>query len=206
MAALGFSADALELTKNFQTSEADGSNCLVPGDAIASIGRLETNYYLGNTLLRDGDVFGMANSLEIRVPMLDRELVDWVFSLPGHSILPAGQSGKYLLRKACADLYSERVTAQHKRGFVIPLSKWMNGPLREVVCAGLESLENSEFVRGEGVTELLNEFRRNPESPVWSRIWTLVVLGHWLQTFAATTMESSAARDAELVGSFVLEA
>lgn len=206
MTSLGFSAEALELTKNFQTSEADGADCLVPDDPVASIGRLETNYYLSNTLLRDGDVFGMANSLEIRVPMLDRDLADWVFSLPGDSILPAGQPGKYLLRKACADLYSERVTGQHKRGFVIPLSKWMSGPLREVVSAGLESLENSEFVRGEGVKELLNEFSRNPESPVWSRVWTLVVLGHWLHNFAACAMETSASNDSELLVSLVSEA
>jgi asparagine synthase (glutamine-hydrolysing) len=184
MADLGFAVGNLELTKNFQVPEADGSECLIPGDAVASIGRLETKYYLGNTLLRDGDVFGMANSLEIRVPMLDRDLVDWVFRLPGDSILPAGQPSKYLLRTACADLYSEKVLNQTKRGFVVPLSKWMNGPLHEVVSAGIESLQNSGVVKTEGLTALLKDFQRNPESSVWSRIWSLVVLGQWLQNLS----------------------
>jgi asparagine synthase (glutamine-hydrolysing) len=185
MALLGFKPDDLGLTKNFQVPEADGSDCLVQGDPLASIGRLETKYYLSNTLLRDGDVFGMANSLEIRVPMLDRDLVEWVFSLPGDSILPAGQPNKYLLRGACSDLYSEKVINQHKRGFVVPLSKWINGPLHEVVSGGIKSLENSGFVRKEGVRALLNDFRRSPESPVWSRVWSLVVFGHWLQNLSA---------------------
>lgn len=181
MIALGFESEELSLTKNFQLPEEDGSDCLVPGDPVASIARLETKYYLGNTLLRDGDVFGMANSLEIRVPMLDRDIADWIFRLPGSAILPPRKPGKYLLRQACSDLYSERVMNRRKQGFVIPLAKWMSGPLNEVVRAGLESVERAGLVRREGVTGLLSDFTREPQSPIWSRIWTLVVLGHWLQ-------------------------
>jgi asparagine synthase (glutamine-hydrolysing) len=185
MSLLGFKSDDLGLTKNFQVPEADGTDYLVPGDPVASIGRLETQYYLGNTLLRDGDVFGMANSLEIRVPLLDRDLVEWVYSLPGDCILPEAAPNKYLLRRACSDLYSEKVINQQKRGFVVPLSRWINGPLAEVVADGVKSLENSGFVRKEGVSALLHDFRRNPESPVWSRVWSLVIFGHWLQNLSA---------------------
>jgi asparagine synthase (glutamine-hydrolysing) len=181
MATLGFEAEELSLTKNFQLPEADGSDCLVPGDPVASITRLETKYYLGNTLLRDGDVFGMANSLEVRVPMLDRDVAEWIFKLPGSAIVPQGKPGKYLLRRACADLYSERIMRQHKHGFVIPIAKWMGGPLHEVVESGIEAVERAGLVRSEGVHNLMSAFTREPESPIWSRIWTLVVLGHWLR-------------------------
>lgn len=181
MTALGFRADELTLTKNFQTQESDGSDCLVPDDPVASIGRLETKYYLGNTLLRDGDVFGMANSLEIRVPMLDRDLADWIFSLPGDVLLPQGKPTKYLLRGACSDLYSQAVTSQRKRGFVVPVAHWMTGSLHEVMIDGLEHVKQSELVEHGGVTGLVKDFKQKPDSPIWSRVWSLVILGHWLK-------------------------
>jgi asparagine synthase (glutamine-hydrolysing) len=181
MAHLGFRANELALTRNFQVPEADGSDCLVAGDPIASVGRLETKYYLGNTLLRDGDVFGMANSLEIRVPMLDRDLVDWVFSLPGETLLPPGKPAKYLLRQACSDLHPSAVASQRKRGFVVPVAHWMAGTLREVMAVGIEHVKQSGLVEHDGVDALLGDFNRNPESPIWSRVWSLVILGHWLK-------------------------
>lgn len=181
MASLGFRANELSLTKNFQVPEADGSDCLVRGDPVASVGRLETRYYLGNTLLRDGDVFGMANSLEIRVPMLDRDLVDWVFGLPGEALLPPGKPAKYLLRQACSDLHPSAVTSQRKRGFVVPVARWMTGPLSEVMSTGIWHIKQSGLLEEAGVDGLLAEFNRAPNSPIWSRVWALVILGHWLK-------------------------
>src|SRR6202043_1646263 len=161
-------------------------------DLFSSVARLDAAFYLQNILLRDSDVFGMANSLEIRVPFLDTDLVEWAFRLPGDVLLPRRASSKYLLRKICADVYRDVPIASSKRGFVIPISEWLRGPLREVAEESLRSLQDSELLQRAGIDAVKKAFYREPNSPVWSRLWALVTLGFWLQTQrAAPKMTSS---------------
>src|SRR5882724_9872887 len=101
---LGFNADSLGLSQDFQMNHLQYEGNYIPSDFISSVGRMEASFYMGNMLLRDSDVFGMANSLEIRVPFLDRDLVEWAFRLPGHVLLPRKAPLKHLLRKMCVDL------------------------------------------------------------------------------------------------------
>lgn len=180
LARLGFKASDLGLTSSFHLPMANGSRYLVPGDPIASVSRMESVFYLGNTLLRDGDVFGMANSLEVRVPFLDRDLVEWAFQLPGIALLPTRAPNKSLLRQMCAEFFTEAHTSQPKRGFALPFSSWLLGPLREPMEECLSSLKASGLVLAEGVDELREVFLREPYSAAWSRVWGLVALGYWL--------------------------
>jgi asparagine synthase (glutamine-hydrolysing) len=149
---------------------------------FSSVARLDAAFYLQNILLRDSDVFGMANSLEIRVPFLDLDLVEWAFRLPGNVLLPKRAPLKYLLRQICADVYREVPIASSKRGFVIPLSQWLRGPLREVAEESLHSLHGSGLLDPAGIDDVKETFTRQPDSPIWSRLWALVTLGFWLQT------------------------
>ena len=153
---------------------------MISGDPRASMSRFETAYYLHNTLLRDGDVFSMASAMEVRVPFLDRDVMDLLLSLPGEVIVPDGKPVKHLLREACKDLYTPEIENQPKRGFVVPLKRWMQGPLRDTVQHGLEVTRQSGLVDPKGVSLMYDLFCREPESPIWSRLWALVMLGHWL--------------------------
>jgi asparagine synthase (glutamine-hydrolysing) len=153
---------------------------IVTGDPEASIRRLETAFYLRNTLLRDGDVFGMANSLEIRVPFLDRDLVDWAFRLPGKIFLPPNAPYKHLLRKMFVDFYTEEMLHQPKRGFTAPFSLWLNGALRNTMEESLATLRDSGLVNPKGVIKIHQAFLNEPKSAAWSRVWGLVALGYWL--------------------------
>ncbi len=177
---LGFNAASLGLSPSFHRHPEGGCRYVIPDDGVASVSRLESVFYLGNTLLRDGDVFGMANSLEIRVPFLDKDLVEWAFKLPGNVLLPEGAPAKFLLRKMCGEFYSKEQIDQPKRGFTLPLSRWLLGPLRSVMEERLESVKESGLVAPEGVDRLKGVFLREPETAAWSRVWGLVALGHWL--------------------------
>ena len=89
---------------------------------------LETETYLANTLLRDNDVTSMAHSLELRVPLVDRE----VFALAGQ-IHPEAklnmQGGKRILREAFHDLLPPWIAQdKQKKTFTLPLMKWMRHP------------------------------------------------------------------------------
>jgi asparagine synthase (glutamine-hydrolysing) len=180
--ALGFCAKDLNLSDDFQVPELQYRGCYIPSDLFSSVARLDAAFYLQNILLRDSDVFGMANSLEIRVPFLDTDLVEWAFRLPGDVLLPKRARLKYLLRQICADVYSEVPIASSKRGFVMPISEWLRGPLREVTEESLHSLEGAGVLDPGGINDVKEAFTRQPDSPIWSRLWALVTLGFWLQT------------------------
>ena len=180
--AFGFHAARLRLSEDFQVPELEYEGCYVPADQLSSVARLDAAFYLKNILLRDSDVFGMANSLEIRVPFLDRDLIEWAFRLPGDVLLPKGAPLKYLLRKICAEVYGQLPVASSKRGFVVPISAWLRGPLREVREASLCTLRDSGLLETTGIDDVEEIFRREPDSPAWSRLWALVTLGSWLGT------------------------
>jgi len=199
--AFGFQAEALCLSEDFQVPELQYEGCYTPADLLASVARLDAAFYLKNILLRDSDVFGMANSLEIRVPFLDRDLIEWAFRLPGDVLLPKGASLKYLLRKICAEIYGQLPVASSKRGFVVPMSAWLRGPLGDVMEASLGTLRDSGLLDTTGIDNVEEIFRREPDSPAWSRLWALVTLGFWLGTqhVAAPGMRPMAHSSAELI-------
>ena len=180
--ALGFDAKDLNLSDDFQIPELQYEGCYLPSDLESSVARLDAAFYLQNVLLRDSDVFGMANSLEIRVPFLDLDLIEWAFRLPGDVLLPKRAPLKFLLRQMCANVYENLPIASSKRGFVIPISEWLRGPLREVAEGSLSRLHDSGLFNPAGINEVLELFRREPDSPAWSRLWALVTLGFWFAT------------------------
>ncbi|MFL6304340.1 MAG: asparagine synthase (glutamine-hydrolyzing) [Candidatus Sulfotelmatobacter sp.] len=181
LAAMGMNAKDLDLSEDLQLRECRYQDSYLPGDQVASVGRLDSSFYLQNILLRDSDVFGMANSLEIRVPFLERDLAEWALGLPGNVLLPRGAPQKYLLRKMCSSLYTSAQLKQPKRGFALPFAAWLQGPLRELVEENLRSLRLSGLLDPRGIDLLRKMFDMEPNGPAWSRVWALVVLGTWLQ-------------------------
>lgn len=181
LAAMGFNAQDLDLSEDFQLPDWSYQDCYVPGDHIATVGRLDSAFYLQNILLRDSDVFGMANSLEIRVPFLDRDLAEWAMALPGKVLLPRGAPQKYLLRKIGADFYTPAQLKQPKRGFALPFAAWLQGPLRDLMEEHLTFLHSSGLLDPAGIDLMRKMFDAEPNGPAWSRIWALIVLATWLR-------------------------
>lgn len=178
---LGFDAARLGLDASFQTP---GSLAELPVSnhfPIHSVSLAETRFYMGNMLLRDCDANGMAHSLEIRVPFLDQRVIDFFLSVPGRVRLPNGGCDKHLLRRAFGDMLSDEIILQPKVGFILPIKRWMKGPLRERCEHALTYLKQSGIVRAEGVDKVWAAYLRQPESPMWSRAWTLAVLGSYAE-------------------------
>jgi asparagine synthase (glutamine-hydrolysing) len=181
LAALGLDPLQIGLAPTFQVPELSCDGWASASDPVASVSRLESAFYLQNVLLRDSDVFGMAASLEIRVPLLDLDLVDWALRLPGDILLPKGAPSKHLLRTMCSDLYTPSQKKQGKRGFMPPIGLWLLGPLRETMEESLRSLKDSGLIDPAGIAPITRTFLREPRSPVWSRVWAMVTLGHWFE-------------------------
>jgi len=155
-------------------------------DVKRQVSQLEFRCYQGNMLLRDADANGMAFGLEIRVPFLDQRILDLVHSLPSTIRFPQRRPGKHLLRAAFQDLLRPEILNQRKLGFTLPIGAWMRGDLRPVCEAALGSLKASGLVRTEGVESVWNSFLKNPDSQIWSRALSLVVLGDFLRRTSAS--------------------
>ena len=72
----------------------------------------------------------MAHALEVRVPLLDHHLVEWISSLPSSLKLRRGE-GKYIFKKALEPQLPHDILYRPKMGFGVPLASWFRGPLRE---------------------------------------------------------------------------
>lgn len=154
-----------------------GSVGLDPVDAVSLF---ELRSYLGQMLLRDGDVMSMAHGLEVRVPFLDRRVVDLVAALPGPMKLEAGRP-KPLLLDAAAGAVPRSVWARPKQGFTFPWEQWLRGRLKPLGdeamndaaawgSLGLEPLE---------VKRLWDGFQERRNGLSWSRVWALIALREW---------------------------
>jgi asparagine synthase (glutamine-hydrolysing) len=146
-------------------------------DDFAKISWCELSHYMRDMLLRDSDQMSMAVSLEVRVPFLDHELVEFVLGLPAAEKDRPGLV-KSLLIDATADLLPREIYDRRKMGFELPMPAWMRGPLREFTLTGLDHLAAAGLCAREEVINLDRHFLagRLP----WQKLWALVVLGWYL--------------------------
>jgi len=126
-------------------------------------------------LLRDADQMSMAVSLEMRVPFLDHELVEYVLGLPAE-IKKRYRGVKGLLVEACRDLLPAAVYERPKAGFVLPMKQWMLGPLASFVEEGSSEAVSRGLLPESFVNQVREKFRRQLH---WTRLWSIVVLGHY---------------------------
>ena len=99
-------------------------------DSLSKILFIDTRMSLSDNLLIFGDKMSMANSLEMRVPFLDIELVNFVESLPGNMKL-RGSKHKFIHKKAAEKWLPSGVINRKKRGFVTPMDQWLQADLAE---------------------------------------------------------------------------
>ncbi|MCX6981209.1 MAG: asparagine synthase (glutamine-hydrolyzing) [Verrucomicrobia bacterium] len=152
------------------------------GDDFGKISWAEMSVYMGQTLLRDSDQMSMAVSLELRVPFLDKDLIEYVLSLPAHE-KTRYRITKGLLVEACRDLLPEQVYRRKKMGFALPMDAWMRGPLKEFKIEGLDEVKRLGLLAPGAVEWIRAEFEDGKIH--WTRIWSLVILGHYLKKAGA---------------------
>jgi asparagine synthase (glutamine-hydrolysing) len=145
-------------------------------DDYARISWAELTGYMRRMLLRDADQMSMAVSLELRVPFLDHELVEFVLGLPA-AVKKRYPGVKGLLVEACRDLLPASVYQRPKAGFVLPMNAWMSGPLSAFVDEGLRETTARQLLPEDFVGKTNAGFRDG--SVHWTRLWSIVVLGHF---------------------------
>lgn len=175
---LGLDHRQLELTPDYLPYASNSSLELEGRDLIHDVSMMESRFYQTNTLLRNADITSMAHGLELRVPFLDRRLLEGVQALPGSVRMPAGARGKYLLHAAFPDWIRPALRNQVKRGFSLPIRRWMLGPLRDWCQQRIA--RSGEILETSGAERIWRQFMAEPDSTAWARAFTLCVLADYL--------------------------
>jgi asparagine synthase (glutamine-hydrolysing) len=148
-------------------------------DPVNRVSFLESHWYMRNTLLRDSDFMSMAHGLELRVPFLDRALVEACFRIPGERKLERNLPKRLLLANLGVELPGDIVN-RPKRGFTLPFERWLRGEMRRVVEDELlKSNWDQTSINASAVREVWNRFLAGETS--WSRPWSLFVLARWCE-------------------------
>ncbi len=163
------------------------SHCLLPdilaktADPLTQAMYFETAANLPGDMLVKVDRMSMANSLEVRCPLLDHKLGEFAAALPNASKIRDGKL-KRILVEALADRLPPNLLNRPKMGFGVPLAKWFRGPLREMTW---DLLAGPQF-SGRGIVspvfvhELLEEHQRGRrDNHTW--IWSLLMLELWFR-------------------------
>lgn len=142
---------------------------------------LDLKTYLVGDILTKVDRASMAHSLEVRVPLLDHHLVDWISGLPPEMKL-RGSEGKYLFKKALEPMLPHDILYRKKMGFAVPLASWFRGPLRDKVRNSLlsdEMLGSGLF--NERYLHTLVDHHQSGIRDYSASIWTLLMFHSFLK-------------------------
>ncbi|MGA2336186.1 MAG: asparagine synthase (glutamine-hydrolyzing) [Terriglobales bacterium] len=141
---------------------------------------LELQFYARNQLLRDADVFSMANSVELRVPFLDTRLIAVALGIsPGYHF--EGGRGKRITRRILSELAGEQILQRRKMGFTFPWQQWLSRELKETIACTLRDKQLYEPLCLDAAYggRLLDGLERGDRLQSWSEVWSLFVLLNW---------------------------
>ena len=141
-------------------------------DALGLVQYLDLKTYLVGDINTKVDRASMAHSLEVREPLMDHPLVEWLATLPS-SFKVKGNESKRLLKKAMEPQLSREVLYRSKMGFAVPLARWFRGPLRAAMRAALIGgrLAESGCFNPGYLAQLLAQHEsgaRDHSTPIWT--------------------------------------
>ncbi|MDT8997942.1 amidotransferase 1, exosortase A system-associated [Paucibacter sp. APW11] len=141
-------------------------------DPLALIQYLDIKTYLVGDINTKVDRASMAHSLEVREPLMDHQLVEWLGTLPS-DLKVRGNEGKYLLKKAMEPMLSDDILYRPKQGFAVPLARWFRGPLKQRVreaVLGPRLAETGWFNREylEHLVDAHQSGARDYSAPLWT--------------------------------------
>jgi asparagine synthase (glutamine-hydrolysing) len=160
-------------------------------DPMAWMMRHDQRYYIPDCLMVKVDVASMANSLEVRAPLLDHEFVEFAARIPS-SMKRDERGGKLIFKHAVRDLVPREVLEKPKSGFGIPVRDWLSGSLRPLLRETLldDKARRRDLFDQRFVARMIDQHNRGQRD--WSnRLWALLCLELWFRRFIDRSAEVS---------------
>ena len=147
--------------------------------------RQDVDLVLPNDMLTKVDLMSMAHGLEVRVPFLDYEVVNFLFSLPFDFKINKNIR-KRVLQDTFRDVLPAELYNRPKKGFEVPLLKWLRKEMKSLI---VDDLLSKKFIEEQGIFDVVEIeklkrqlFASNP-GDVHARIWGLIVFQNWWKKF-----------------------
>lgn len=168
-------------------------------DPLSMIQYLDMHTYMIGDINTKVDRASMAHALEVREPLMDHSLVDWVASLPSNLKMRDGE-GKWLLKKAMEPHLPNNILYRPKMGFAVPLARWFRGPLRKRLRTALLDgrLAQTGYFNRNYLEQLVDDHlagRRDHSSPLWALLMFEAFLRVGEKAAPAATLHPSSAPD-----------
>jgi asparagine synthase (glutamine-hydrolysing) len=146
-------------------------------DHLSRLQYLDIKTYLVDDILVKVDRASMANSLEVRCPLLDHVLMELIARMPS-SIKLRGRVGKYIFKKSLERVLPRKILTRPKKGFGVPVAEWFRKDLREMAAELLLHGDPMGVLNSKGVADLWNRHQsgiRDFSTPLWAvlmfRLW-----------------------------------
>jgi len=141
-------------------------------DPLSQIQYLDLKTYLVGDINTKVDRASMAHALEVREPLMDHELVEWMATLPSSLKIRAGEQ-KFLLKKAMEPYLPNEIMYRPKMGFSVPLGAWFRGPLADRVKTSLlgSRLADTGWFDRDALKRLIDQHQsgvRDHSTPIWT--------------------------------------
>jgi asparagine synthase (glutamine-hydrolysing) len=135
--------------------------------------------YTGQTLLKDTDQMSMANSLEVREPFFDHELIENVLRIPDN--FKKGDKPKSLLINSLNNLIPPEIYERPKKGFVFPWNKWLRNELKSYCEIRIHTLSQRDFIQQKAVLAYWDDFLHHRNAVGYSNILLLIALENYIE-------------------------
>ena len=149
-------------------------------DDVAKMQYIDFNFWLIGDILLKADKMSMANSLEVRVPFLDKNLISSVIGIPSKYKI-VGNETKYAFREVCKESLDDKWASKKKLGFPVPIREWIKD--EDVYKKIYDMFSNSsEFFKTDKIIKLLDE-HKNGKRDNSRKIWTIYSFLVWYQEY-----------------------
>jgi asparagine synthase (glutamine-hydrolysing) len=179
-----FNGDTLRTMNGYESVEVLRAHYDRAGtpDLLSRLQYLDMKTYLADDILVKVDRASMANSLEVRCPLLDHKLMELIARMPPSLKLNRG-TGKYLLKKSLERVLPSNVLYRSKKGFAVPVAEWFRGELKDFAHTAIfgrrDDVLNERFVKS-----CWNEHQRGFRD--WSALlWCVLMFRTWQEVYRA---------------------
>ncbi len=149
-------------------------------DDVSKMQYIDFNFWLIGDILLKADKMSMANSLEVRVPFLDRCLISNVINIPSKYKI-VGNETKYAFRQVCKDALEDKWANKKKLGFPVPIREWIKE--KDVYDMIYDAFNNSfGFFKTKEILKLLSDHKKGKRDNS-RKIWTIYTFLIWYQEY-----------------------
>jgi asparagine synthase (glutamine-hydrolysing) len=146
---------------------------------------LDIKTYLTDDILVKVDRASMANSLEVRAPILDHKFMELVATIPS-SLKLQGRNGKYIFKKALERILPNNILYRKKMGFGVPLADWFRNELKDLAYETIFNNPQDDLFQKSTIEQIWRQHQngfRDHSTP----LWTLFMFRLWQQQFVNRT-------------------